>query len=44
MTDIMRVLSCLSYELGNTNYRRLVRISEAMLAMTGRATGLIALE
>ena len=38
MTDIMLVLSCISHELGKTNYRRLCRISEAMLSMTGRVT------
>ncbi|QEP43573.1 hypothetical protein D5085_10845 [Ectothiorhodospiraceae bacterium BW-2] len=38
MPDIMLLLTCLSYELGKTNQRRLVRIAEAMLSMTGRVT------
>lgn len=38
MPDIMLVLTCLSYELDKTNQRRLVRITEAMLSMTGRIT------
>ncbi|QEP42083.1 hypothetical protein D5085_02380 [Ectothiorhodospiraceae bacterium BW-2] len=38
MPDIMLLLTCLNYELGKTNQRRLVRIAEAMLSMTGRVT------
>ena len=38
MPDIMLLLTCLSYELGKTNQRRLARIAEAMLSMTGRVT------
>ncbi len=38
MPDIMLVLSCLSHALDNTTQRRLGRIVEAMLSMTGRVT------
>jgi putative transposase len=38
MPDIMLVLTCLSYELDKTSQRRLTRIVEAMLSMTGRIT------
>ena len=38
MPDIMLVLTCLSYELDKTSQRRLARIVEAMLSMTGRIT------
>ena len=38
MPDIMLVLSCLSYQLETTTVRRLARIAEAMLCMTGRIT------
>jgi len=38
MTDIMLVLSCLSHEIDPTTLRRLVRLAEAMLSMTGRVT------
>ena len=38
MSDIMLILSCLSYELDKTSQRRLARIAEAMLSMTGRIT------
>lgn len=38
MADIMLVLTCLSYELDKTSQRRLSRIVEAMLSMTGRIT------
>ena len=38
MTDIMLILSCLSYELDKTTQRRLTRITEALLSMTGRIT------
>ena len=38
MPDIMLVLSCLSYELDKTSQRRLGRIVEAMLSLSGRIT------
>ena len=38
MVDIMLVLSCLSDELDKTSQRRLGRIVEALLSMTGRVT------
>ena len=38
MPDIMLVLSCLSHELNKTDRRRLARIIEAMLSLTGRIT------
>ena len=36
MPDIMLILTCLSYELDQTSWRRLCRIVEAMLSLTGR--------
>mgnify|MGYP005732254509 CR=1 FL=1 len=38
MSDIMQILTCLSYELDKTTQRRLARIAEALLSMTGRIT------
>ena len=38
MPDIMLVLSCLRYQLETTTVRRLGRIADAMLSMTGRVT------
>lgn len=38
MPDIMLLLACLNHDLGNTTVRRLARIVEALLSMTGRVT------
>ena len=38
MPDIMMLLSCLGYCLDNTTLRRLSKIVEALLSMTGRVT------
>jgi putative transposase len=38
MPDIMMLLSCLGYCLDNTTLRRLTKIVEALLSMTGRVT------
>jgi hypothetical protein len=38
MADIMLLLACLNHDLGNTTVRRLARIVEALLSMTGRVT------
>lgn len=38
MPDIMMLLACLNHDLGNTTVRRLGRIVEALLSMTGRVT------
>lgn len=38
MPDIMLVLGCLSQCLDTTTLHHLIRVSEAMLSMTGRVT------
>ena len=38
MPDIMMLLACLNHALGHTTVRRLGRIVEALLSMTGRVT------
>jgi hypothetical protein len=38
MLDIMRVFACLSQRLSTTELRQLTRVTEALLAMSGRVT------
>jgi putative transposase len=38
MLDIMRVFACLSQRLSTTAWRQLTRVTEALLAMSGRVT------
>ena len=38
MPDIMRIFVCLSQRLSTTELRQLIRITEALLAMSGRVT------
>ena len=38
MLDIMRVFACLSQRLSTTVWRQLTRVTEALLAMSGRVT------